>query len=258
MPADSPQRFDTLAATYAVSEVHRHSPTLQHLHTLLPPPESVCDVACGAGHSGLSFADIAQRIVAVDPAPNMLTQTRRLAEERGVAIETVEARAEAIPLPSSTFDLVLCRMAAHHFTDLAQALGEMTRLAKPGGHVAIIDLEGDADPQIDALNHAIEMLHDPTHRRSYSAAQWRDAFTAAELEITTCATRWHEAPAGVTIQRWCELGNSGAAAQQAIETLLENAPPEHLAALDIARDADGQFRIPVRALLMVGRKAGGE
>ena len=72
MNISSPRRFDALADRYASSEVHTSSPTLNRLHELLPQVESVCDVASGAGHTGLGFAGIAWRIVAVDPAPGML------------------------------------------------------------------------------------------------------------------------------------------------------------------------------------------
>ena len=254
MNSSSSQRFNTLSGNYATSEVHVSSPTRDRLHALLPPVESVCDVASGAGHTGLGFAGLARRIVAVDPAPNMLAEVRRLAAERGVAVETVEAFAESIPLPSDSFDLVVCRVAAHHFSDLPRAMAEMTRLAKPGGHVAVIDMEGDENPDLDALNHEIEVLHDPTHVRSYTAEHWRELFTANGLEIEACENRWWEFPAGLTVGRWCELGNSGAEALQTIRAKLAAAPPEWLAELEIMQDADGEFRIPVRTLLILGQK----
>ena len=253
-PVTSSQRFDTLARNYATSEVHTSSPTRDRLHALLPRVESVCDVASGAGHTGLGFAGLARRIVAVDPAPNMLAQVRRLAAERGVEVETVEAFAESMPLPSGSFDLVVCRVAAHHFSDLPKAMGEMTRLAKPGGRVAIIDMEGNDDPAIDALNHEIEVLHDPTHVRSYTVAHWRELFAANGLEVEACENRRWEFPAGLTVGRYCELGNSGAEALQTIRAKLSAAPPEWLDELEITRDADGEFRLPVRTLLILGRK----
>lgn len=253
----SPQRFDALADRYASSEVHTSSPTRDRLHELLAQVESVCDVASGAGHTGLGFAGIASHIVAVDPAPSMLAQCRRLAAERGVNLETVEAYAESIPLPSDSFDLVTCRLAAHHFNDLPKAMSEMTRLAKPGGHVAVIDMEGDDDPDVDALNHDIEMLHDPTHVRSYTARHWQELFVTSGLEITACETRFWEMPGGLTVRRWCELGNSGSEALQAIQNKLAAASPESLAQLEITQEADGDFRIPVRTLLIIGRKTSG-
>lgn len=254
MNPSSSQRFNALAGGYASSEVHTGSPTLDRLHTLLPCVDSVCDLACGAGHTGLGFAGIASRIVAVDPAPNMLSQVRRLAAERGFAIETIDAFAESIPLVSASFDLVVCRLAAHHFSDLPKAMTEMTRLAKPGGYVAIIDMGGDENPDLDALNHEIEVLHDPTHVRSYTAKHWRELYAANGLEVEACENRCWEIPGGLTVERWCELGNSGAEALQAIHNRLAAVPPEWLSKLEITRDTDGGFRIPVRTLLILGRK----
>ena len=255
MNPSSSQRFDTLAASYAVSEVHIHSPTRDRLHTFLPRVESVCDVASGAGHTGLGFAGIASRIVAVDPAPNMLAQVRQLAASRAIAVETVEAFAESIPLASASFDLVVCRVAAHHFSNLPKAMSEMTRLTKPGGYLAIIDMEGDENPEIDALNHEIEVLHDPTHVRSYTAKHWRELFASNRLKVETCETRCWEFPGGLTVKRWCELGNSGDKALQAIQDRLASAPTEWLAELEISLDPDGGYRIPVRTLLILGRKS---
>lgn len=254
MDTTSSQRFNRLAAGYAGSEVHSGSPTLERLLTLLPRIDSVCDLACGAGHTALRFAPIARRIVAVDPAPNMLAQARLLAETKGVAIETIQAYAESVPLASASFDLIVCRLAAHHFSSPAAAMAEMTRLAKPGGHVAVIDLAGDEDPALDAFNHEIEVLHDPTHVRSYTERHWRALFEESGLTIRASINRCREIPAGLAIGRWCELGDSGPDALSAIADKLAAAPAEWLAALDIERDHDGEFRIPVRTLLMLGRK----
>lgn len=254
MNLSSPQRFNSIASGYATSEVHSGSPTLDRLHELLPHVDSVCDIASGAGHTGLGFAGIASRIVAVDPAPNMLAQVRLLAAERGIDFETVEAFAEWIPLASASFDLVVCRLAAHHFSDLPKALAEMTRLAKPGGYVAIIDMEGDENPAINALNHEIEMLHDPTHVRSYTAKYWRELFVANGLKVEVCENRCWEIPGGLTVKRWCELGNSGDEAFHAIQDRLASTPLDEMAELEITQDTDGGFRLPIRTLLILGSK----
>ncbi|MGZ5076735.1 MAG: class I SAM-dependent methyltransferase [Methylobacter sp.] len=255
MDTSSSNRFNSIASGYATSEVHAGSPTLDRLHALLPQVNSVCDVASGAGHTGLGFTGIASRIVAVDPAPNMLVEVRRLAAQRGVTVETVEAFAESIPLPTASFDLVVCRLAAHHFSDLPKAMSEMTRLAKPGGYVAIIDMEGDENTALDALNHEIEVLHDPTHVRSYTAKHWRELFAENGLEVQACENRCWEIPGGMTVKRWCELGNSGDEAYNAIQERLASRSTDDLAALEITRDADGGFRLPIRTLLILGRKS---
>ncbi len=255
MSTSAPQHFDAIAAQYAGSEVHANSPTIRRLHELLrrQRPASVCDVACGPGHLALSFAGRASRIVGVDAAPNMLRQFEKLAKAKGVPVEAVLAYAEAVPFPDDSFDAVVSRLAPHHFPDAAKAVKEMARLAKPGGCVAVIDLEGHENPIFDGLNHEIEILHDPTHVRSHTAARWRGFFEAAGLTIEALESRQTEIPTGLTVRRWCEIGSTPPEAQAGIRERLASAPREHLEALGIRHEND-EFIIPVRTLIILGRK----
>ncbi len=255
MPASAPEHFNAIAGQYAASEVHAASPTIKRLHKLLgvEQADSVCDVACGPGHLALSFAGKVSRIVGVDAAPNMLRQFERLAQERGVKVETVCAYAESIPWASDSFEVVVSRLAPHHFPDVAKAVREMTRLAKPGGRIAVIDLESDENPALDGMMHKLEVLHDSTHMRSYTATRWREFFEAGGLVIEALESKQTELPGGLSIGRWCEIGRTPLEAQSEIRALLAAAPKEHLAALGI-RFEDGEFRLPIRTLVIVGRK----
>jgi ubiquinone/menaquinone biosynthesis C-methylase UbiE len=249
------ERFGRIAANYANSEVHATSPSIRRLHEVLltSPPRSVCDVACGAGHVALSFAGVASRIVGLDPAPAMLQSFRDLAAQKGVSVETVEAFAEDMPVPSGSFDLVTSRLAPHHFTDIQQAVREMARITTPGGAVAIIDLEGDAHPDFDAFNHRLEMLHDPTHIRSYTATRWTAMLVEAGLKVEVLDSGLTERKEGVPLSRWCQIADSGAVAEAELRRLLEGAPAQALAALGILA-AKGEFLMPVRTVLALGRK----
>jgi ubiquinone/menaquinone biosynthesis C-methylase UbiE len=255
MMTTSAARFDTIAANFATSEVHSSSPTMRRLHELisLPAGAAVCDVACGAGHMALSFAGRAARIVGVDPAPKMLDAFRSLAAERGMAFESLQAFAEDVPLPSASFDVVVTRLAAHHFARIEAAVAEMARLVRSGGTVAVIDLEGDEDPVVDALNHYLEMLHDPTHVRSYTSRRWQALLERAGLTVEVREARRRESPTGVPIRRWCEIAGSGAKAERQIRATLAAADEALLAALEIEADGE-EFRIPVRTTMLVARK----
>lgn len=252
---DSSQRFDAIAANYAASEVHAASPTIRKVHELLGSEffPIICDVACGAGHLGLSFAGKAGTIIGVDPAPKMLRAMEKLAAERGVKVETANARAEALPFADGVFDLTLCRLATHHFTDVARAVGEMRRVTRMDGRVVIIDLEGPAEAADAILNHTIERLHDPTHVRSYPVAEWLGLFQSAGLVVEQCLPGQRELPNGLSVQRWCEISASGVAAENEIRTTLQNAAPEQLLALGIRRDAN-EFFLSIPTVLIVGRK----
>jgi ubiquinone/menaquinone biosynthesis C-methylase UbiE len=263
MPASetlSSRRFDRIAANFATSEVHRSSPTMEALHETLGPQtgRAICDVACGAGHLALSFAaEEPARLVGVDPAPNMLESFRALAAERSAAVEAVRSTAEELPFPDASFDLVVSRLAPHHFPDLPRAVAEMARLLRPGGRLAVIDLEGHEDPEIDALNHELEMLHDPTHVRSHTLAEWVDVLQGAGLNVPVARGGQAESRTGVPVKRWCEIASSGARAERAIRARLAEAPAAHRAALGI-REKDGEFHLPVRTCMVIGVKPLGE
>ena len=253
MTNESRDRFDKIAENYATSEVHSMSPTIRLLHQLvnLETGESVCDVACGTGHLALSLAACSGRLVGVDPAPSMLNAFRRLAAERGREVETVEAYAESIPLRGHQFDLVVSRLAPHHFNDTDRAVAEMARLTKIGGRVAIIDLEGHENADIDEFNHELEILHDPTHVRSYTAARWRSVFESSGLKVEALKDGLSERPQGTTVRRWCEIGSSGSEAEAEIRARLQKAPGSFLEALNIRRKG-GDFLLPIQTLLIVG------
>ena len=255
MTSESRNRFDKIAENYATSEVHSMSPTIGLLHQLvnLETGASVCDVACGTGHLALSFATRAGRLVGVDPAPGMLDAFRRVAAERGRQVETVEAYAESIPLRGRQFDLVVSRLAPHHFDDVDGAVAEMVRLTKIGGRLAIIDLEGHENADLDEFNHKLEILHDPTHVRSYTATRWRSIFESSGLKVDVLKDRLSERPQGTTVRRWCEIGSSGTEAEAEIRSSLRKAPNSFLEALNIRRKGE-EFLLPIRTLLIVGTR----
>jgi ubiquinone/menaquinone biosynthesis C-methylase UbiE len=253
----SSERFNRIASNFVTSEVHRSSPTIARLHELLAncAVDAVCDVACGAGHLGLSFAGKASRIVAVDPAPNMLAAALLAGEEKHVSLETHNASAEALPLPDGEFDLTVSRLAPHHFTDVYAGIREMARVTRIDGRVAVIDLEGNENEAYDEFNHRLEMLHDPTHVRSYTATRWRDIFEKAGLVIEALESGLSERPAGVTVKRWCEVTASGEQAEAEINRLLRGADLGMLASLGI-REQGAVFLMPARTVLVLARRIG--
>lgn len=249
------ERFGKISANFVTSEVHRSSPTIARLHELLASEtlDSVCDVACGAGHLALSFAERASRLVVVDPADNMLAAAVGLAQERGIRVEAHRASAERLPLKSEDFDLTCSRLAPHHFGNIDMALREMCRVTKLTGCVAVIDLQGSEDAQADAFNHRLEVLHDPTHVRSYTVERWKQAFRQAGLEIVTVEPNLSERPSGVPVKRWCEIASSGQQAEDDINALLAVADPEMLDKLGIRRE-EATWLLPIRTVLILGRK----
>lgn len=251
----SSNRFDSIARNYATSEVHRASPSIDLMHELLQVGDAlaVCDVAAGAGHFGFSFGSHLARLVAVDPAPKMLELCRAGAANLDLELETIEATAEDMALEPASFDVVCSRLAPHHFHAIEAALANMARATRPGGWVVVIDLQGNEDPRLDGINHQLEVLHDPTHLRSYTPTRWRALFEGAGLVDVALHTDLSERAEGVPVARWCAIANSGAAAEAAIRTLLAETATEDLAAIGIRPDPEHAWLMPVRTVLVIGR-----
>lgn len=255
MSTRASQRFDRIADNYKKSEVHSSSPSLTRLSELSAEQSDldVCDVACAAGHTAFTFIGRARSLVGVDPSPTMLDAFRALAEQKQVEVQTVEAFAESIPLPDESFDYVTCRLACHHFHNIEAALAEFRRILRPGGRLVIIDLQGDDNPERDGLNHQLEVLHDPTHVRSYTVARWKELVEGAGLTIHTLERDLSERPQGVPLSRWCEIANSGAAAHAALVTLLEQTPTAHHEDIGV-RMGETEFLVPVRTCLIAAQR----
>jgi ubiquinone/menaquinone biosynthesis C-methylase UbiE len=102
----------------------------------VPSGASVLDIPCGGGFAfrGLGTGQVV-RYVAADISPYMLARARREASRRGVqdAIEFVEADVTALRFADASFDLCVTYNGLHCLPDPRAALGELTRVLRPGG-----------------------------------------------------------------------------------------------------------------------------
>jgi SAM-dependent methyltransferase len=169
------------AEAYRESDAHREGRDLELFAewaaaALALPPQGIAgsardpaacsktglDVATGGGNVARILRQAGLEVVTIDSAPGMKP--------------TVVTRAEEIPFADSSFDVVACRVAAHHFQDPANALKEMARVSR--GLVLVSDnlYRGEAGEEADRLR-------DPTHVRNYSEAEWREMFDDAGLDV---------------------------------------------------------------------------
>jgi SAM-dependent methyltransferase len=101
-------------------------------------------------------------VVTVDPAPGMQAD--------------VVSRAEELPFEDGSFDVVTCRIAAHHFQDIRKAVVEMARVAQ---RLVVIEDNVFVDERVEEA----ERLRDPTHVRCYTEDEWKAMLTEAGLEV---------------------------------------------------------------------------
>ncbi|HOT90618.1 MAG TPA: methyltransferase domain-containing protein [Anaerolineae bacterium] len=186
MSSLSQQRFGVHAQNYVTSATHAKGADLDRLLELARPQPDwvVLDVATGGGHTALKFAPHVAHVVASDITPQMLEAAEAHITGKGIRnVEFKEARAEALPFDSNTFDLVTCRIAPHHFDDVAQFVKEAARVVKSGGLVLVQDQVMPEEPLIAGYVEAFEKLRDPSHNHALTETEWRAAFTAAGLTL---------------------------------------------------------------------------
>jgi len=100
--------------------------------------ERVLDLACGTGVVARTVAPAIgpnAKLVAVDLRPGMLATARAIPAPAGAAVEWREADAHELPLPDSSFDLVLCQQGIQFFSNKVKALREVRRVLAPGGRL---------------------------------------------------------------------------------------------------------------------------
>ncbi len=109
----------------------------------LRPGHEVLDVAAGTGDlSRLCARAVGPqgRVVMSDINEAMLSLGRdRMLDKGLLGISPVQADAEALPFPGSTFDRVVIGFGLRNVTDKLRALREMHRVLRPGGFVLILE-----------------------------------------------------------------------------------------------------------------------
>jgi ubiquinone/menaquinone biosynthesis C-methylase UbiE len=179
------EQFGRSAADYVASTGHASGADLDTLVAWgrALRPRRVLDVATGGGHTALAFAAFAELVVGYDLTAPMLNAARRFATERGATnVAFAAGDVESLPFHDA-FDIVTCRIAAHHFANVGPAVRQMAQALRPGGALLLQDIVGHDDPAAAAFILEVERRRDPSHVRAYRAVEWKALLRGAGLTI---------------------------------------------------------------------------
>ncbi len=246
-------QFAASAEAYVTSSVHANQPDLQRMVDLANPrgDERVLDVATGGGHVARAFAPHVAEVIASDLTPRMLEAAERFITGAGIKNVRFEiADAEALPFPAASFDVVTCRVAAHHFPNIPRFVREVARVLRPGGVFVLDDTIAPEDRTLDEFINTIEKMRDPTHGRDYTVQEWHSFCTSAGLEVVSSETSRKTIP----FDDWCiRMRVDNEMAAELNRRLLE-ASTAAQTTFAVVSDQDHIVQFDLHSVLLLARK----
>ncbi len=119
--------------------------TIDPAQLRLSPGAAVIDVGCGAGrHTHAVYYAAAVTVWAVDHSFEDVRAVRRgfeqhpdVGPDRGARFALAAGDALRLPFPDDAFDAAICAEVLEHIPDCDAAIGELARIVKPGGRLAV-------------------------------------------------------------------------------------------------------------------------
>jgi demethylmenaquinone methyltransferase/2-methoxy-6-polyprenyl-1,4-benzoquinol methylase len=97
----------------------------------------VLDLGGGTGMNAETLSKAGAKVTVADASQAMLKR----AATKKMPVQILHAKAEALPLPDGSFDIVLISDAWHHFRDQDGVTREVARVLRPAGRLYIIDFD---------------------------------------------------------------------------------------------------------------------
>ncbi len=120
----------------------------------------VLEVAIGTGLNLEHYPpDIA--LTGIELSPDMLAIARGRAADLDRHVELWVGDAEALDMPSATFDTVVCTFSLCAIPDHRKALAEMVRVLRPGGVLLLADHVASSVPVLRAAQRVLELVSIP-------------------------------------------------------------------------------------------------
>jgi ubiquinone/menaquinone biosynthesis C-methylase UbiE len=228
--------FGERATFYTTSAAHTDPEVLARVVALAGPEPAwiALDIATGTGHTAFALAGHVGMVVGTDLTPEMLREAGALRAINGIGnVAFTVADVHQLPFPSATFHLITCRRAAHHFSQIQQALAEMGRALRAGGRLVIDDRSVPEDDFVDECMNQLDRYHDPSHVRQYRPSEWRRLLEVQGFSVTAIESYTRHRPLTAFTGKASPDGVHG------IQATIARLTPTQREALDL-RDVNGE------------------
>lgn len=134
--------------------------------------QTVLDIGCGTGFHLPRFAASARRVVGVEPHPPLLRAARRRIRRLGDGVVVLRGTAQALPLPSSSVDVVHARWAYFFGPGCEPGLRELSRVLRRGGTAFVIDNDATRSTFGRWFSRALPQYDATAVERFWARAGW--------------------------------------------------------------------------------------
>lgn len=100
----------------------------------------ILDVGCGDGILAVELSRRGANVTGVDASEAMIAAAKARAGAENLPVQFERARADALPFPDKTFDVVTAVTVLCFIDDADKAVREMVRVLRPGGRLVLGEL----------------------------------------------------------------------------------------------------------------------
>jgi SAM-dependent methyltransferase len=247
------RQFGRSSLDYVRCPVQAGDYTLARLVELVKPLPHwfALDVATGAGHTAILVSNYVNNVLAIDATPEMLDAAIAFAKSNSRSnIQFQQSDAHNLPCFDSTVDLVTCRLAVHHFTDVPRFFSEAYRVLKPGGVLAIIDSHLPHNVSFSEINK-IQKVQDSSHVSCLT----REKFEAISVSTGFLIDQIEEGSIRLGFRDWITRGRVAEKQRDELRHLMRGcAHPDTAAVLKIENDAQQDFTFSFQRIIMICKK----
>lgn len=180
--------------------------------------DTVLEVAAETCACGRSLAPSVQNVTCLDMTSAMLSAGKEKTDKQGLKNMTfVLGDACELPFLNNSFDIVISRLAFHHFPDIYRSFNEMVRVLRTDGKLVLIDMEA-AEDNLRSVRDEIETMRDSSHIRNLSKEEMLNLYLEHSFQVDKCEVT--EMPASA--ENWLAFTETPMPTRQEIMKRFEN------------------------------------
>tara|TARA_B110001454_G_scaffold37180_1_gene36690 strand:- start:1281 stop:2063 length:783 start_codon:yes stop_codon:yes gene_type:complete len=169
-------QFNNNAEHYVNSVTHSSGESLIQIKNWVSKLKNLniaIDLATGPGFTAFEISKFSKHVIAADISYKMIDQAKKIASERKITnITFEEIDAMNISYEDNYFDLVSCRTAPHHFSNINKFLEEVRRTLKDEGYFILADTSTSTNKESRIWQQKVEKIRDKSHIESLDVYSW--------------------------------------------------------------------------------------